>query len=203
MNHTGVLQLGGAMPHRNMPPNGSYPISSLPMNQHYTPHRYYQQGGKPHVHFMPPATPLDPLQLAPPNYYDISLPQSQSANQIRVQQHALSPPELQDCKPFIATHRHNCEPLNATHGDIKSRIERRITELNTQLQCAPRDPGSPWWDELAETFFQHHSTILVLLPQSGKSDTKQSRFHLEKTPLAALEFFKNLYEHQVTITTSM
>ena len=197
------------MPHRNSVSNGSYPISSLSMNQHYTPHRYYQPPGKPHLHFMPPATQLEPLQLAPPNYFDIS----QSANQIRVQHHMLqdlSPPELQDCKPFKATHRHNCEPHNPVHqlsceppSDTKSRIERRITELNTQLQCAPRDPGSPWWDEMAETFFQHHSTILVLLPQSGKSDTKRSRFHLEKTPLAALEFFKNLYEHQVTVATSV
>ena len=197
------------MPHMNLPSNGSYSISSLGMNQHYsTPHRYYPSPGKPHVQFMPPATQLDTLQLAPPNYYDISL--TQSANQIRVQHHMT--PELQDSKPFKGTHRHNCEPHNqghqlscephgATHSDIKSRIERRITELNTQLQCAPKDPGSPWWDELAENFFQHHSTILVLLPQSGKSDTKQSRFHLEKTPHAALEFFKNLYEHQVSIQT--
>ncbi|KAI6656312.1 LIM domain-binding protein 2 isoform X2 [Oopsacas minuta] len=183
MNHTGVIPLGTQ---RNLP----YP---LPMNQHYsTLHRYY-----PKTQFMPHATQLDTI-LAPPNYYDISLPQ---ANQIRVHQmaHELPLAEVTEKKTFKMTHCDTKPPqIESTHGDIKSRIERRITELNTQLQYAPRDPSSPWWDEFADNFFHTHSTILVLLPQNGKKDTRQSRFHLEKTPLAAMEFFKNLYEHQVS-----
>ena len=207
MNHTSVLSLGGAR-------NGPFP---LPITQHYaTPQRYYQNTIKPQ--FVPHATSLDTL-LAPPNYYDVSL--SQTANQIRVNQlmQEMPPQEIVDCKPFKATHRHNfeqlnsmqrhscdtskpthLEPVSATHGDIKLKVERRINELNSQLQSAPRDTGSPWWDELADNFFHNHSTISVLLPQSGRKDTRQSRFHLEKTPLAAMEFFKNLYEHQVTMT---
>lgn len=211
MNHTGVLSLGGALSYRN----GAFP---LPVNQRYaSPQRYYQNTIKPQ--FVPHATPLDTV-LAPPNYYDVSL--SQTANHIRVNQlmQEMPPQEIVDCKPFKATQRHNfeqlnpvqrhscdtskpthLEPVSATHGDTKSRVERRINELNSQLQSAPRDTGSPWWDELADNFFHNHSTILVLLPQGGRKDTKQSRFHLEKTPLAAMEFFKNLYEHQVTMTT--
>ena len=193
MNSSSALALGG-----NVPPQGThlqYPIRSMHMSHHFpltaTTQRY-----------------MDPF--APPNYYDVSLTSPQTVNHLPPKQHPAGASQRHNCVPLTPTQRHNCIPLSATqrhncdnfttkHNDVKARVERRISELNAQLQCAPSDTSSPWWDELAENYFQARSSILLLLPQAGRKDSRGQRYHLDKTPHAVLEFFKSLYEHQVTV----